>query len=144
MTFGQWIRTPEEYRGLFEYWDIFHWRWTLDQCQEVVEGPPSRASCDYKVENDWSRAQGSDSVAGQLEFLVDDGLIVEVNRDTPGWGEVVRGWFSWLERSHMEQIPVMFRLSDDGRLTGGPATTPEALDLYRTYLPEYLEWENSR
>ena len=141
--FARLPRAPDEYRGLFEWWEIFDWRWTLEECQELVAGPPIRVSCDFLVENEWSRAQGSDPVQGQLELLVDGGHIVEVNRDSPAWSEVFRRWLSWLEQFHMEQIPVLYRLDDNGRIAGGPATTPEALDLFRDYLPEYIEWETA-
>ncbi len=142
LDFGFWPRTPDEYAGLFEWMEILEWRWSLERCWEVVPEPPVRVTCVHNTENVWSRAQGSDPVRGELEFVIrDDGLIVEVTSDLGVWiDQVFRPWFSWLVESHEPQIPAMYRLNEQQNLTGGPATTPEALDLYRTYVPEYVEW----
>lgn len=142
LDFGFRPRTPDEYAGLFMWMEILDWRWTLDQCSEAAAGAPIRVLCVHRTENEWSRAQGSEPVEGKLEFVVDDGLIVEVTADNRVWVEqVFRHWTMWLQQFHGDDLPTMIRLQTEDEPPGGPATTPEALDLYRIYVPEYVEWE---
>ncbi len=144
LDFGFWPRTPTEYPALLEWMAIFDWDTMLDECTQLAAGPPTRVLCTHRMENAWSRAQGSDPVPGEIEFLVDDGLIVEVVSDTGNWRPVFVRQMDWLAQFHGDQISVMYRFDDEGNLTGGPATTPQALELFRQYLPEYLEWEAAK
>lgn len=145
LDFGAWPREPDEYRGLFDFWRIHNWSWEHQGCEEIATGPPTRVTCSYLIENDWTQAQSVDPVLGEHEFVVDsDGLISEVTRDFRNFREVFVQWFEWLESSHRSDIRTLYRFDEEGNLTGGPATTPEALELFRQYLPEYVEWEESQ
>jgi hypothetical protein len=145
VDFGFWPRTPDEYAGLFEWMEILDWRWTLDECVVEVPEPVVRVTCTYLTENAWSRARELDPFQGKLEFVVEEnGLISEITSDHGTWNDqVFFPWFDWLDKNHEEDIPVMFRLDEQDNLTGGPATTSGALDLYRVRVPEYVEWVES-
>ncbi len=137
--FGRWTRTYDEYPALIEWMDIFDWRWDLQECSEVISGPPVRVACRHLMENDWSRAQGADPVAGQIDLVVDGDLIVEVDSDLGQWVPIVFApWMDWLDDQHSADIPVLFLFDEDDNLKGGPATDPEALELYRQYRTEYI------
>lgn len=142
--FGRWPRTYDEYPALLEWFVIFNWQWDLQECVEVNSGPPVRILCTHLMENDWARAQQADPVPGQIELVIEDGLIIEVDSDTGEWvPKVYVPWFEWLVAEHEEDIPVLFRFDDANNLTGGPATDPEALELYRQYRVEYIEYAES-
>jgi hypothetical protein len=147
--FGFWPRGYEDYPSLTEWMDIFDWRWTVDECTALPPGSSSdsstRVGCTHVMANEWSRAQGVDPVPGQITLLVEDGQIVELENDTGQWVPLVfAGWLEWLEREHPDDITVLYRHDDEGRPRGGPATDPEALDLYRRYVVEYVEFERGQ
>ena len=139
LEFGFWRRTPDEYDGLFQWMEILDWDWDVDDCAATSEGPPIRVRCSFMTENDWSRSRDLDPVPGVFDLVLDDGSIVEVVLDMrPSWRDVPSHWVEWLEQNHPEEIAVLFRFDDEGNLTGGPATGPEAITLYRIRVPEYV------
>ena len=139
LDFGFWPRAPAEYEGLFAWMEILQWSWHLEAC-EVTAGPDITVSCTHLMENEWSRAQGVDPVPGTITLGVEDGAITRLNSDIGVWLErVFRPWESWVHRQYPEDVETMFRFDENGRFSGGPATDPEALALYRLRVSEYVD-----
>ncbi len=139
LEFGFWRRTPDEYDGLFQWMEILDWAWFPEDCTVLSGQLPVRVQCPFEMTNAWSLSRDLEPVPGQFELAVEDGVIIEalIDRDSE-WNDRFGHWGMWLEANHPDDIPVLFRSDDDGNLTGGPATDPDALALYETRIAEYI------
>lgn len=139
LEFGFWRRTPDEYDGLFQWMEILDWAWFPEDCTVLSRQLPVRVQCPFEMTNAWSLTRDLDPVPGQFELAVEDGAIIEavIDRDDE-WADRAGHWGMWLQENRPDDIPLLFRFDDDGNLTGGPATDPDALALYETTIAEYI------
>jgi hypothetical protein len=119
---------------------IFEWRFQLRLCSVTAVGPPASVTCTYDMRNALSEALAVGPFNGShFEFIVDNGLIqrvrhfVDYSLYEP---QVVDVFWDWLDETHPGDSGVIFLTTGDGMAHRN--TTPEALDLARQRIPEFV------
>ncbi len=143
-TFGYDETQPGSIRALWEWGATYGMAYTFEEGCRATDntgGPPAsdgRAffSCDYVLENDWTRAMGQQPMPGRFRMEVSDGRIVWLVEDFPfddfehAWGAVI----AWVESNHPEDFDTMFLDPP-----GSASLTSESIALWTEYTPQILE-----
>ncbi|MGI9622779.1 MAG: nuclear transport factor 2 family protein [Acidimicrobiales bacterium] len=130
----------EEYVALSAYHEATGWRFHVNECREVNEGPPAIVRCTYTTENDMSRALGVGPFIGSFfQFQIADGEIIDLTHkfDTTAYSpQVWTPFLSWVRSNHPGDVGTMYDLSGSEQL---PLTTPESVALWERYTTEFAE-----
>lgn len=152
-TFGYTDQQPGSVSGLWEWGSIYGMTYTSEGCRASTNtgGPPpsdppgdgrgSFFTCDYQLENDWTKALNQPPMTGRFRMEVADGSIVWLVEDFP-FGEFETTWgmvIEWVQTEHPDDFEAMFLdgppgagLAESGRLT------PESMALWRQYNQEIV------
>lgn len=145
--FGYSQEQPGSIQGLWEWGAVYNQTYTFDQgCRETDKlGDPPRPdenrtfyTCDYQLENDWTRAMGQPPMAGRFRMEISEGQIVWLTEDFPfadleeAWGAVIE----WVQTEHPEDFTTMFLDGLPGAGLGESAKlTEESIALWKEYNP---------
>lgn len=151
-TFGYNETHRGSIEGLWEWASIYGMSYRFEGCSEssMTGGAPPAVSpedsgtfftCDYELENDWTRAIGQPPMASQFRVEVADGQIVWLVEDFP-WDELEPVWamvIDWVQTEHPGDYTTMFVDGPPGGLALSARLTPESLSLWRDYTPQIIE-----
>ena len=125
-----------EQASAFEFFQAVDWRETVEQCVETTSGPRSEVTCTYTFENAWTGAIGVEPITGSFDFIIADGLIVDLthNFNLDDFGPVWSAVEDWLLGNHRDDaVNVMYNA---GRTHS--QKTPESLALWEQYTQEFV------
>lgn len=147
--FGYHAAEPGSIQGLWEWGAIYDMTYTIynHACRRSnsIGGPPSGTertffTCDYRLENDWTRAMNQAPMTGRFRMEISDGRIVWLTEDfpfeefTPAWTAVTE----WVQTEHPDDYSTM--LIDQGTgLALGARLTPESMALWSQYNPQIVD-----
>lgn len=136
-----WVTAPDEYAGLFAFFEATDWDTELHGCgiaRAGTDATPLLLGCGYSATSAFEGAGASPINEREMEFTVSDGQITNVENGLAlGTLEFeLRAWVTWLEETYPADHAVMYE-SVAGRSI--PQFTPEALALFPTRLAEYAE-----
>lgn len=133
-----WIGTRGEYAQALAWYEATGWRFHGERCQEQTYTTENLYVCDYTFDNAWSRAIGLESFGGSFFTLkIEDDQISSVLNwyVYNDFGPLVWDVFTaWVAEVHPEGVAIIFSEGMDV-----PATTPDALDLWRQYTDEFVD-----
>lgn len=143
-TFGYDETQPGSIRGLWEWGGTYGMAYTFEEgcrASDNTGGPPTSDgptffSCDYLLENDWTRAIGQQPMSGRFRMEISDGRIVWLVEDFPfddfenAWGAVI----DWVQGNHPEDFNTMFLDPP-----GSARLTSESVALWAEYTPQIVE-----
>lgn len=151
--FGYGSAQPGTIQGLWEWGAIYHMTYVSEGCRKSdnAGGPPSSDqatsssvffTCDYTLENDWTRALGQTAMTGRFRMEVSEGRIVWLTEDFPfgefedAWGKVI----DWVQNNHPDDFATMFLDGPPGAgLAESAQLTPESMALWERYNPEIVQ-----
>ncbi len=142
--FGYTVEKPGTIEGLWAWGALYGQSYSFDGCRESDDqgGPPQADgsgpyfTCDYQLENDWTRALGQAPMSGRFRLKVTDGQVVWLVEDFPfdefeaAWGGVI----DWVQANHPDDFTTMFL-----EPPGSAKLTPESLALWEVYTPQIVE-----
>lgn len=140
-NFGYDENNPGSIAGLWEWWAIHDMTFTFDRGCRKTPGQDGRdLTCDFRLENDWTRALGQTEMLGRIEMRVVGGQIVSLRSyfrpfdDFPAWDSVVQ----WLKYTHPEEFGTM--VVNGNGLADTAKLTPESMALWRGYEPQIVDY----
>lgn len=128
-----------EYAAVAELERILGFEFQSVECNDTSIEGLLRAFCTFEFESAWSRALGLGPVGeNNMRIIVEDGQIQDlfVQLNFPVLDEMQTAFASWLLANHPEALVVMF--SPDAEFVNVPILTPESIELFEQYTPEYL------
>lgn len=146
-TFGYDETRPGSIEGMWEWIAISDMTYTFEGCRQtsMAGDPPPTGSpadrgmfftCDYEVENDWTRALDESPMSGHFRLEVTDGQIVWLFESFP-FTEIESTYamvVEWIQTEYPDDFDKMlFESGATARLT------PESLRLWREYTPQITE-----
>lgn len=151
-NFGYNEQNPGTIQALWDWGAIYHMTYAFDGCTEsnASGGPPPSEqqtgsgvffTCNYTLENDWTRAFGLAAQSGRFRMEVTDGEITRLTEDYPfeaqydAWAGVV----DWVQTNHPEDVATMFLDAPPGGLARSGKLTPESIALWRAYTPLMIQ-----
>ncbi len=146
--FGYHASEPGSIQGLWEWGAIYDMTYTFDHgCRRsnTVGGPPSGTdrtffTCDYQLENQWTRALGQSPMSGRFRMEVSEGQIIWLTEDFP-FEEFTPAWTAvneWVQTEHPDDYSTMFIEADPGPALSAKLT-PESMALWKEYNPQIVE-----
>ena len=131
------VSTADEYLTNNDFEQATGWRFIQPECTATVVGPPTEVTCNYTMENAWSRALGVGPFTGSsFEFVIADGQIQQITHDfdttlfSPQVWDVLK---AWVRDTHPADFDIIYDLS--GAL---PYKTPEAVALWEHHTTEFV------
>jgi hypothetical protein len=130
------IEDLSEYPIYFDWLRTSNWRWTVGECAESSAGDGGTlVRCDYRSENDWTRAMSQAPVSGFIEILVTDGQITglvhtgEIAQFDDVWDAVT----DWIADNHPDTLEQSLTLD-----LRRPILDANSLALWNQYTDEFV------
>ena len=134
----------EDVPGQYDWFRVLDWTWDVQGCASTPGEESTMVVCEYELENALTRTFGSNTRfevrAGQFEFEVVDGQIVEFSNRFPAIPDSWGGFLFYIAANHPEEQSAMFR-EFQGRLNDQPVLTDASMSLWEEYLIEWAEAE---